>query len=232
MKIRYFLMLCALCLTGTLHAQPQTDTNELQWYQVELIVYTNNDPAALYTEHWREPDARPVMEGAVELTSGTGAPATTPFQLLPREQMQLTDVFDKLARDSRYTPRIHVAWRQAVQDRQSATPVQIHSRYPLPADYLEQADIPSHQDQISGTVKISVERYLHISADLLYNRPTAASDAGADVPMDYLLQETRRTRSEELQYLDHPLFGVLVRIVPYELPTTPPAAAAAINKSQ
>jgi len=32
------------------------------------------------------------------------------------------------------------------------------------------------------------------------------------------LQEHRRMRSRELHYLDHPLFGVLVLITPYELP--------------
>lgn len=40
-----------------------------------------------------------------------------------------------------------------------------------------------------------------------------------------VLRQSRRMRSSELHYIDHPLMGILVRATPYELPTPEPEAA-------
>jgi len=100
---------------------------------------------------------------------------------------------------------------------------------------------------IDGTLRVHRVRYLHVQADLLYYRPvdgdthTGASsndEAGAttipdspdtahieqllaeeDVtPRLFRLMETRRMRSRELHYLDHPLFGMVVEAWPVESP--------------
>lgn len=34
----------------------------------------------------------------------------------------------------------------------------------------------------------------------------------------FYLYETRKMRSKELHYIDHPMFGVIVRVIPYEIP--------------
>ena len=41
------------------------------------------------------------------------------------------------------------------------------------------------------------------------------------MPTLFRLTQTRRMRSGELHYLDHPLFGLLVQVRPYELPVEP-----------
>jgi hypothetical protein len=98
-------------------------------------------------------------------------------------------------------------------------------------------------------------RYLHVKADLLYYRPLD-TDASAPIPSGddadaapvldsrdtalieqllaeedvaprlFRLTESRRMRSRELHYLDHPLFGMLVEAWPLELPEVPPPAAS------
>ena len=104
---------------------------------------------------------------------------------------------------------------------------------------------------LDGTVRVHRARYLHVQADLLYYRPGddgtgARLPAGDDpaglpppdspdtayieqllaeedaVPRLFRLTESRRMRSRELHYLDHPLFGVLVEAWPVELPELPP----------
>lgn len=112
------------------------------------------------------------------------------------------------------------------------------------------------QAALDGTVRVHRARYLHVEADLLYYRPLDR-DAGAPVPPGsdsaglplpdspdtalieqllaeedvvtrlFRLTESRRMRSAELHYLDHPLFGMLVEAWPVELPEPPPAAAPA-----
>ncbi|MCK4951108.1 MAG: hypothetical protein KAS48_04765 [Gammaproteobacteria bacterium] len=37
----------------------------------------------------------------------------------------------------------------------------------------------------------------------------------------FRLQDHRRMRSKELHYIDHPLFGIIVKAMPYELPELP-----------
>jgi len=40
-----------------------------------------------------------------------------------------------------------------------------------------------------------------------------------DVLNKYALQQSRRLRSNETHYIDHPLFGLLIQIRPYEKPS-------------
>jgi hypothetical protein len=106
---------------------------------------------------------------------------------------------------------------------------------------------------LDGTLRVHRARYLHVEADLLYYRPlagdarpAAGNDANAAllpdspdtglieqlladedrVPRLFRLSAKRRMRSRELHYLDHPLFGLLVEIVPLELPEMPEEAVS------
>jgi len=106
--------------------------------------------------------------------------------------------------------------------------------------------LDANKPALDGTVRLHRARYLHLRADLVYYRPASgalgprrpsdgepggrAADTGAaSLDADYLPRETavptlfrltqsRRMRSGELHYLDHPLFGLLVQVRPYELP--------------
>jgi len=70
---------------------------------------------------------------------------------------------------------------------------------------------------LDGTVNLIAGEILQVDVDLLYRDPTLA------VPVRLL--ESRRLRSGELNYLDHPRFGVLVRVAPVTAPATAPITA-------
>ena len=118
---------------------------------------------------------------------------------------------------------------------------------------IEIARDPS-RPALDGTLRVHRARYLHVLADLLYYRPVdghaalppATGDQAAASPLPdspdtafieqllaeedaaprlFRLTESRRMRSKELHYLDHPLFGVLVQAWPLELPDPPEPAA-------
>lgn len=125
---------------------------------------------------------------------------------------------------------------------------------PTLSSRIDLARDPS-QVALDGTLRVHRARYLHVEADLLYYRPLdgdgntpAATDdpstisapdspdtafieqllAEEDVaPRLFRLTESRRMRSRELHYLDHPLFGVLVEAWPVELPEAPPPEESA-----
>ena len=119
---------------------------------------------------------------------------------------------------------------------------------PLTPEYATEEDalIGPPNPRFAGTVTLSVERYLHIATDLVYRRPVTQHmpipisnlDLWYDRPYPSLqepqgpayqqtswqairgfrLKESRRMRSTEIHYLDHPFMGMVVVITPVELP--------------
>lgn len=84
--------------------------------------------------------------------------------------------------------------------------------------------------RINGDIKLILSRYLHLNIDLSYqkigqqqaeaffeldNEPVD-NDELADI---YHLKQTRRLRSRELHYIDHPVISMIVLITPYIPPT-------------
>ncbi len=80
---------------------------------------------------------------------------------------------------------------------------------------------------IDGILKLHLGRYLHVEADLLYRSQTEPQENNtffmtldeSEQPQTlFRMHQKRRMRSGELHYFDHPMFGLLVKIIPYELP--------------
>ena len=118
----------------------------------------------------------------------------------------------------------HGRWLQSVPPREAPLPVM------LPAG--------AHSGvgkELSGSVAVTLGRYLHFRTALNYTAPAlgarplqvAFSPEGNALPVNdaegygpgfMTLAQSRRMRSEELHYLDHPKLGVVVRIDPVLIP--------------
>lgn len=110
--------------------------------------------------------------------------------------------------------------------------------------------IESEPPRLDGTVTLVLSRYLHLELDLAYRLPpelqpepepvmpvsllgsnepgdpfalSEAEPAAPSLPALFRFQDSRRMRSQELHYLDHPLLGVIALVTPYELPLPEPA---------
>ncbi len=232
------ITVCLLLLSAGVQAE------DIPWYTVEMLVFERADPSAEETEHWPADPGFPDLLSAIELaeTAPTGSAAANPgtpvsYLRLSADQLALGKARQKIDASKNYRLLLHLAWRQQGLDKGVSKPVHVQSRtYPLPpasrrglsGDPLQQqlAGVPS----VEGTVRMYRTRYLHFEADLRYFRPSTESQASGDfldeevylserriVPTHFRLTESRRMRSRELHYLDHPLFGVLVQITPYEL---------------
>jgi len=98
-------------------------------------------------------------------------------------------------------------------------------RFPFPENL--QVFAPADSPWVDGSLRLYRERYLHAEVDLLYYRPRPqATDTSAAVPEPqvsalFRLRESRRMRSGELHFLDHPLFGVLIKTDRFEIPEIP-----------
>ncbi len=135
-----------------------------------------------------------------------------------------------LSREARLVQRrgggrvlFHGRWLQAVPPRASPEPL-----------LLQGGERLGDRHELTGSVNVTLGRYLHFEVALNYSAPLlgaapasfAMADDGsliavqaASVADSFMtMAESRRMRSEELHYLDHPKLGVVVRIDPLEVP--------------
>lgn len=190
-------------------ATPAADSdNRPRQYDIELLVFQNL-VAGDGGEVW-PPDYSTWHEEA----AGTATAAPT-VQWLPERSYRLKAERAALNRSSQYRTLAYLAWRQPVADRISARPLALPGR-PL-----------SNAAWVDGTVRVAVERYLHLNLDLKLHLPQSAAATGASDPVgginevqlpEIRLSEQRRMRSKELHYFDNPRFGVIALITPHEPP--------------
>jgi hypothetical protein len=174
-----------------------------QLYDVEVIVFTRDAPG-----------------GDGELAARTGAPgqahgAYTPGEIteLSSGAYRLNNIRGGLSAARGYHVLFHRAWRQPGLDRAHAVDYPVHAQ----------------TGSVDGTITLIRERYLHLDVDL--RLVMAGGGASAPYPaasgrQAYRLTEKRRIRSNELHYFDHPRFGVIARVTPYESPEAPAPADA------
>ncbi len=136
------------------------------------------------------------------------------FRPLAPAELTLTAQRRALERLSAYRPLLHTGWVQEVLDERAAQPFDLA---------LVGSLAPS------GTVRVHLSRFLHVTLDLDYRPLDAVPPAGAGgfglgevaVAPVYELKTQRRIRSNEVNYFDHPAFGVLIVVRPAPAPTTP-----------
>jgi hypothetical protein len=203
--------------------------------------------------------------------STTEAPIPMPvaFVMLKDEELQLNESFKKISRSQKFAPLLHIAWRQPTFDKKHAQSVLLYEGMTEPeffesektgsknakpvtsssADENIEPNIKPMNPRFAGTIRLSVARYLHFAADLVYRTPvtqrvaipmpseelwngtpyqTLHDPQGPAVQLEswnairgFRLKESRRMRSKRIHYLDHPFLGIVVLITPVELPKDP-----------
>ena len=211
--IRLALLLAAL-LTAPLGAAEQRN------YEIELLVFQNlieNDGGEIWPidySEWYE-------EARREKQQQDGAPLAVTW--LPQSRHRLKAQQGALGRSANYRPLAYYAWRQAVPDRNQARSVR------LPAS------TPNRGAYVDGSAEVALGRYLHLTLDLQMHSSAASGAISLrddmlelEIP-EFRLREQRRMRSREIHYFDHPRFGVIALITPYQ--SQPATQAAPAEKS-
>jgi len=228
MRRRLLLALLALTLLA-----PAVQGAPPPGYQVEFILFSRAAPAS--DEVWPTTHPPLPLQEAVTLPlarddAGSNNPELLPrqpFTPLPAAALQLNGLAGHLERSRLYTPLAHGGWFQPGLSREEARAVHIH----LPSVQSEAEHAPLLLTEkrsepaplLEGTLRLILARYLHLEADLRYHPPGAETAGttegspteGADRPV-FRLVESRRMRSSELHYFDHPHFGMLVEVTTAE----------------
>jgi hypothetical protein len=194
------LLLAISLLLATLACQPLLASLP-PIYDVEVVVFLNNNPHD-DGESW----PRPARAAALNAAFPEGE-----FTELGKSFYALNNVSYALDHSRGYTVLFHRAWRQLAYDRNEAVAYPVHSI------------VGNGRNSVEGTVKLLRERYLHLDMDLFLmssngDSKILYSDDAGNIPV-FELREKRRIKSTELQYFDHPRFGVIARVTPYIAPS-------------
>ena len=203
----------AVAVSATLMLAATSARAADDWYTIEVAIFERLGDAALAEERWPEriEESRAGFaistgdsDGVRVLTAGRAEASS--IQKVGRESLAYGGLVSRMDRSGQYRPLVHMGWRQPGMSKSEAVPVKVSGA----------SSGSPEASQVRGTLRLYRSRYLHLEADLVLSKPAAAyAGANANGATRFTLRERRRMRSGELHYLDHPLFGVLVRATPF-----------------
>lgn len=175
-------------------------------YQIEVIAFSHVNSRSVNQEQWQSANQPPSFSDALSLNNQN---ANNYYQALSPAQFLMQREQAEFNRNPEYRTILHTAWLQPFTGGTSPT---IH----LTGD--------GGPYSINGTIRISLDRYFNTSFNLYFAAPENAlarydthnSFHQSDNLVYFHIQEKRRMKSHELNYIDFPLFGVLIKIIPVE----------------
>lgn len=196
-----------------------------QLYKVEVLVFSHENPNGVEQEYW--PERPPLDLSASMLPRPWDGYPLSNLEELPQNDLRLGGDAAALSRSGNYKLLYHRGWLQSVGGKSSAREVRIKADFD---DY-----------HLDGSLKVYRNRYLHAqprleltsSAPMMMQQTqqferldseTVPTGVETVIPLDQLdsqmsdgpqrwrLDQSRRMRSNETHYIDHPRFGVLLRI--------------------
>lgn len=206
-------------------------------YDFEIIIFEETSGRYANSEQWQDSLLDDTSGTEILAThSGDANDDTTQAQGKAQEQndaLAITDIegiglreyTEKLDKTKRYKVLVHKAWRQAGLSEQEAIDIPIDSRV---ADESNKSVLSTESqsavitdNNIHGTIKVILARYLHFYTDLVYQQPREESSPlwqieGLEPYKEYPIKFHRRMRSKELHYLDHPMIGILIKAMPVD----------------
>jgi Peptidoglycan-binding protein, CsiV len=199
------ILAAASCVIGPASAQ-QSDAG-LQSYDVELLIFrvlSSNATAEQWSlesptagHHPAIPDDELSPFDNADSAAPPPPAASVSFPALPPAKYKLTAMEETLRRSRNYQPLAHIGWTQPGFPRNAAQFLSIDSLVPAATG-------------LTGQIALTRGRYLHLTLDLAYDAPGVSGEPG----QRFVLRQTRRMRSNERHYIDHPRFGVIAIVTP------------------
>ena len=193
------LMMCAVVFTLAV-AGSSIAVAEAPIYDVEVVIFSNQNSGD-DGERW--PTSIRDDPGA------QGFVAEGQISERPESSYQLGGIAYGLKQSRGYSVLLHTAWRQPAYDSRNAI------------GYAVDTSVQNGSKRLSGRIDLVRERYLHLDVDLLLSSAYATLSVSDDVTGSpvYELRERRRIKkSGTVHYFDHPRFGMVAIVTPYQSP--------------
>ncbi len=197
--LRILLSIALLVMAPTVVLAEQDEKRE---YRVEVLLlrHLNNEARSF------EAPTQPPVPGYSDIGDGELQEQEERIRVrwrgVPWAELSLKSENTRLRRSRDFRPLLHMAWTQAALE-------------PAEAGWVPVRGQAQDGTRLDGSAKLAVSRYLHIKLELTAEIP----DKG-----EFMLDQSRRMKSGEIHYFDHPEFGALVRVIP-EPPPEPEAEA-------
>ena len=172
-------------------------------YQIDLIVFKHITNEGLRSENWSDEFIRPSLGRTIELAESDVSLMF--YHRLSAHKTGLQTERNLLEKRSDYQILFHTSWIQPMTTPQYAKWIHISG-----GEMYDQ-NLP----ELDGKIRIGQERFFDINAQLYLSLPRSTRWKSDGSLRTFTLIENRRTALNKLNYLDHPLFGALIQIVPY-----------------
>ncbi len=216
-------------LASLLLAVVSTPLLAQSWYQVNLVVFENRSVVS-GDENLNQPEGVvfTAPENVVDVDSIAESGNEQGFQRTTVIDPEFNGVVGSLQRSGGYRVLLVKSWRQPGLEREQSVPVLIQG-----------GDRFGQHRHLEGTVRLVLSRYLHLETDLWLGNyvqqsplleednqtpsPSLVVEGSTDMGAPALqfvpshlvrLLETRRMRSKELHFIDHPNLGVIAKVIP------------------
>ena len=213
-----FMALASFINTGTVLAEEtETPVKKARWYQInvaffqqkhdqsldksfnfEKIDLSMGDVIRLYEDDNTFQLAESGLNASLSLHHENANALPYTLQTISEDWSQTINKLDPVKQEILYNAQ----WVQPVYEQQHSLPI-----------YFESSQLVINQPQIKGLFHLHISRYLHTNIELQYLPENATS-----LKDTLSLQQSRRMRSKELHYIDHPSIGVLIKIIPTQHP--------------
>ncbi len=171
-----------------------------------------------------------------------------PFILLPKKHLNMRQSARRIDRASDLRLLAHFAWRQPLDEKNGAVPVLVQAGDQFDLDFELEGTLTASENRylhVDSTLYFSRFERTPIADSTdwssFYETPASpAGDAQSSFNTEFnaanlsifdqhasddfqriltaTASDSRRLKSAELHYIDHPLFGILVKMTPHELP--------------
>lgn len=187
-------------------------------YQVELEVFRNNKPSLIHVERYQQPRLLPdfrktkVLDEVADIISineeqiGSRYPL---FKTLPDVTKRL-DLGEKFQELEIFNRIISIAWNHPKNNSQKiyiASKPRYFGEVKLNKKFFKENVNLLNMKKLQGTAKLEIDRFMFIELDFIYDH----EEFGI-----VQLNEKRRIKLNELNYFDHPLFGILTLVSPID----------------
>lgn len=223
------------------------ETSEVEQDKPHTFLFADQSREQLYRELLDEDSAGNRQEVDGEVTAETnlddifnsGLPDA--FRQLHRNQLSLQQIAASLRRSPGYDLLTHRGWLQPLSSDATQVLLQTGDRHDelfeidgtlsisknrFPLVYTDlwftEFNPNDNQQQVQSPGNSLENVFPDIDPDILAQYPELVEQArerGRYVPVNrYRLQHSRKMRTNELHFIDHPSFGILIRIAPFQNP--------------
>ena len=186
----------------------------IDFYDVEILVFRQLDSQG----DDEELDVPNIRHLELNLALHDLLDQTSPIPLDPAIEGYLSNAGQRIGNSRDYETLFHGRWSQTPSDRKTAPYIRI--------------DLPAvgRSPSLIGVLRLFATDLLYVDAFLRY-RPTERQATNHIVESTepntqpyYFLKERRRVKFQEVHFLDHPKFGILLTVWPVKLPELPSIA--------